>query len=109
MLLSIPLERYENVLVLPDHLPEQRYVICQADDANCWHILSIPLNNLLLQRLVATVEPSDQQRLHLILQGTYQELERQGNLLLLPENLINSKPGSQYVLTLAKKPTNPAC
>ncbi|MBZ9610822.1 hypothetical protein [Rheinheimera maricola] len=85
---SIQLERFENYLVLPDHLPEQRYVICQADDANCWHILPVDLNNQLLRRLVANVEPCDQQRLHLILQGTYQELERQGNLLLLPEALL---------------------
>lgn len=103
MLLSIPLERYENVLVLPDHLPEQRYVICQADDVNCWHILPLELNNQQLQQLAETVDPNDRQRFLLMLQGTYQELERQGSLLVLPANLINSKLGSQYVLKLANK------
>ena len=107
MLLSIPLERYENVLVLPDHLPEQRYVICQADDANCWHILPVDLNKLLLQRLVDTVEPCDQQRLLLILRGTYQELERQGNLLLLPEALLKENNLKvSYFLKLKKASTH---
>jgi hypothetical protein len=101
VLLSIPLERHENVLVLPDYLPEQLYVICQAGDANCWHILPITLNNLLLQRLVANVDPCDQQRLYLILQGTYQELERQGNLLVLPDAFLKeSNLKDRYFLKL---------
>ena len=106
MLLSIPLECYVNVLVLPDYLPEQRYVICQADDANCWHILPIALHNLLLQHLVSNVEPSDQQRLHLILQGTYQELEGQGNLLILPEALLKENNLKDRYFLKLKKATN---
>ena len=100
MLLSIPLERYENVLVLPDHLPEQRYVICQADDANCWHILPLELNNQQLQQLAETLNPIDRQRFLLMLQGTYQELERKGNLLLLPENEALAAIDFTYVLKL---------
>lgn len=96
----IQLERLENYLLLPDHLPEQHYVICQADDANCWHILPTSLNDLLLQRLVANVDPCDQQRLLLMLQGTYQELERQGNLLILPEALIHNHCQGAKIFTL---------
>lgn len=98
----IGLERCENVLVLPDNLPEQSYVICPTEDTNCWHILPTELNNQRLQQLAEAAPPSDRQRFLLMLQGTYQELERQGNLLVLPENEIVSAAGCSYVLQLAK-------
>lgn len=107
-MINIPLERYKNVLILPANLPEQSYVICPTDDANCWHILPTELNNQLLKHLADTANRGDKHRLKLMMQGTYQDLERQGNLLLLPDTLINNKPGSQYVLKLAKKPANTA-
>lgn len=100
MLISITLERCENVLVLPDNLPEQEYVICPTNDANCWHILPLELNNQQLQQLAETLNPIDRQRFLLMLQGTYQELERKGNLLLLPENEALATIDYTYVLKL---------
>lgn len=102
MLISIALERCENVLVLPDNLPEQSYVICPTEDTNCWHILSTELNNQCLQKMAEAVPPSDRQRFQLMLQGSYQEVERQGNLLLLPENQTFRIPACIFILKLDK-------
>ena len=80
VLVCIALERCDNELVLPDNLPEQEYVICPTNDANCWHILSTDLNDQCLQKMAKVAPPSDRQRFQLMLQGFYQELECQGNL-----------------------------
>lgn len=100
---SIQLERFENYLVLPDHLPEQSYVICPTIDEKCWHVLPTLLNDQILEKIVNCniSDSSDKNRMQIMLQGTFTELERQGNLLSLPEGRVFSSPECSYVLKLA--------
>lgn len=96
---TIALERIGNFLVLPETAPFEDYVICQAEDNQRWFVYSAADNAKLLAQLVAQQpEQVKQARLNVMLQGTFEPLARQGNLLLLPEWLCSSDHALQFYL-----------
>ena len=99
---TVALERIENFLVLPETAPFVDYVITQAEDENCWFIYSAADNAKLLAQLTALqAEQAKQARLSVMLQGTFEPLQRQDNLLLLPEWLCSNDVTPQFFLKLA--------
>lgn len=96
---TVALERIENFLVLPETAPLTGYVISQAEDKYCWFVYTAADNAKLLAQLAAQqAEQSKQARLSVMLQGTFEPLQRQGNLLLLPEWLCSSELPLQFYL-----------
>ena len=94
---TFALERIDNFLVLPETAPCEDYVICQAEDNQRWFLYTAADNAKLLAQLVAQqAEQVKQARLTVMLQGTFEPLERQGNLLLLPEWLCSSDHALQF-------------
>lgn len=99
---TVALERIENFLVLPEIAPLTDYVISQAEDKYCWFVYSAADNTKLLAQLAAQqAEQVKQARLSLMLQGTFEPLQRQDNLLLLPEWLCSNDVTPQFFLKLA--------
>lgn len=99
---TVALERIGNFLVLPETAPLTDYVISQAPDENCWFVYSAADNAKLLAQLAAQqAEQVKQARLSLMLQGTFEPLQRQDNLLLLPEWLCSSKIPISFFLKLS--------
>lgn len=99
---TVALERIDNFLVLPETAPLAEYVISQAEDENCWFVYSAADNTKLLAQLTTQqAEQGKQARLSVMLQGTFEPLQRQGNLLLLPQWLCSSDFTPQFFLKLA--------
>lgn len=99
---TVALERIENFLVLPETAPLTDYAISQAQDENCWFVYSAADNAKLLAQLAAQqAEQVKQVRLSVMLQGTFEPLQRQGNLLLLPEWHCTSELSLQFYLKQA--------
>lgn len=96
---TVALERIDNFLVLPETAAFVDYVITQAEDENCWFIYSAADNAKLLAQLAA--QQAKQARLSLMLQGTFEPVQRQGNLLLLPQWLCSSEISIQFFLKLS--------
>ncbi|SNY58429.1 hypothetical protein SAMN06297280_3399 [Arsukibacterium tuosuense] len=104
-MITIPLERCDNFLILPEALSEQDYVITPTKNSTCWHILPAELQTKLVQILSNTNNTAEQDRLTIMLQGTYMPLAREGNLLLLPKQLLAiNYSSSRYVLKLEQEP-----
>jgi len=96
---TVALECIDNFLVLPETATFVDYVISQAEDENCWFVYSAADNAKLLAQLAAQqAEQVKQARLNLMLQGTFEPVERQGNLLLLPDWLCSSELALQFYL-----------
>ncbi|MCB5226640.1 hypothetical protein JAO78_007395 [Alishewanella sp. 16-MA] len=101
---TIPLERCDNFLVLPEALPDQDYVVTATLSPSYWHILPAILHSKMLELLIDTSDPDDRERMAIMMRGTCTELQRQGNLLLIPEKLITVGDSSnRYVLKLEKE------
>lgn len=99
---TVALERIENFLVLPETAPFTDYVISLAEDENCWFVYSAADNAKLLAQLTALqAEQAKQARLSVMLQGTFEPVQRQGNLLLLPQWLCSSDFTPQFFLKWA--------
>lgn len=96
---TVALERVDNFLVLPETAPLTDYVISRAEDENYWFVYSAADNAKLLAQLAAQqAEQVKQARLSLMLQGTFEPLQRQDNLLLLPEWFCTSELSLQFYL-----------
>lgn len=93
---TFALERIDNFLVLPETAPCEDYLMSQAEDNQRWFVYSAADNAKLLAQL--TAQQAEQARLNLMLQGTFEPLQRQGNLLLLPEWLCSSELALQFYL-----------
>ncbi|GGW57061.1 hypothetical protein [Alishewanella tabrizica] len=99
---TFALERIDNFLVLPETAPLTDYVISQAEDENCWFVHGAADNAKLLAQLAAQqAEKVKQARLSVMLQGTFEPVQRQGNLLLLPEWFCSSEVSIQFFLKLS--------
>jgi len=97
---TVALDRIGNFLLLPTAAPAEDYVITQGKEENCWFVYTEADNTKLLQ-LASTQATPEQDRLLLMLQGTFLPLERQDNLLLLPKMLCHSDSTQHYFLKLA--------
>lgn len=93
---TFALERIDNFLILPETVPCEDYVMSQAEDNQRWFVYSAADNAKVLAQL--TAQQAEQARLNLMLQGTFEPLARQGNLLLLPEWLCSSELALQFYL-----------
>lgn len=99
---TVALECIDNFLVLPETAPLTDYVISQAEDEYCWFVYSAADNTKLLAQLAAQqAEQVKQVRFSVMLQGTFEPLQRQGNLLLLPEWLCSNDVTPKFILKLA--------
>lgn len=99
---TVALERIDNFLVLPETAPLADYVITPAEDEHCWFVYTAADNAKLLAQLAAQhAEQAKQARLSVMLQGTFEPVQRQGNLLLLPQWLCSSDFTPQFFLKLA--------
>lgn len=99
---TVALERIENFLVLPETAPLTDYVISQAEDEYCWFVYSAADNAKLLAQLTTQqAEQVKQARFSVMLQGTFEPLQRLGNVLLLPERLCSSEITMPFFLKLS--------
>lgn len=97
---SIILERIGNILLLPKIAPLVDYVISPADKTNTWQILTVEENELLLKKIVNVATELNRSRLLTALQGTSMHLERQDNMLLLPQLIIEMTDEQIFLLKL---------
>lgn len=104
-MITIPLERCDNFLVLPEALPEQDYVVTATVSLGYWHVLPATLHNKMLELLIDTCEQFDRERMAIVMRGNRTELQRKGNLLLIPEQLLSADNSSnRYALKLEQEP-----
>ncbi|WP_423186364.1 hypothetical protein ACO1PK_14755 [Alishewanella sp. d11] len=100
-MVTIALERISNFLLLPAIAAEEDYVLSQGQDELSWFVLTAAYNTQILQQLADQLPNEDQSRLLLMMQGTFLPLERQGNLLLLPQLVCNEDGRAQFYLKVA--------
>ncbi|EHR42587.1 hypothetical protein [Alishewanella jeotgali] len=100
-MVTIALERISNFLLLPTIAAEEDYVLTQGQDELSWFVLTAAYNTQILQQLADQLANEDQSRLLLMMQGTFLPLERQGNLLLLPQLVCNEDRRAQFYLKVA--------
>lgn len=100
-MVTIALERISHFLVLPAIAAEEDYVLTQGQDEQSWFVLTAAYNTQILQQLADQLPNEDQSRLLLMMQGTFLPLERQGNLLLLPQLVCNEDGRAQFYLKVA--------